>query len=206
MNLEWIAAHSYRNCHAIGLDSVLFDDTPGARARMFFANNHHDLWRNHPSLKYPMSIALHSHHCNLELEPMSGRVWNVSRWQYKHGSVRPPISAAMSYFKYVSPINSQAGSFEKLKCDVDVSTELEELIGPRSFDAKEMHSIYVQRSHRAAWMVREGSEDPNHSSMVISNANLEHFDFTEMYQPMTVHYLVEILDMVPGYSSYLRTK
>lgn len=37
-HLDLMLAKSLRDCHARGVDSILFDDTPQARIRLFIAN------------------------------------------------------------------------------------------------------------------------------------------------------------------------
>lgn len=64
--------------------------------------------------------------------------------------------------------------------------------------AKDMHTIYVPKGESAAWVVCEGKEDPSYakSPFVWSNdRDLEHFDWSGLYQPMTADYVQQTLDV-----------
>jgi hypothetical protein len=102
-NLEWIAARSLRNCHCVGLDSIMFNDKPEQRVRVFVAQEGHQLWRNEFPFRHKMAVGLHPHHCNVELRPIFGTIWNV---------VRRPGGAPVQLdcFTYISPIKQEPPS------------------------------------------------------------------------------------------------
>lgn len=72
-DLERIAQQSLVNCHAIGLDSVMFDNTPGVRVRAFVTQENHTLYLN-DGKKYRLGLALHPHHCDLTMTHIGGSV------------------------------------------------------------------------------------------------------------------------------------
>src|SRR5690349_11719085 len=104
MNLEWIASKYLIDCHVLGVDSIMFDDTPGKRVRAFIANSHHELWRNDPDGCREFSVALHPHHCPVKLVKIFGTSVNVLA----------ASDAAAEYFKawiYQSQMTTGEGSF-----------------------------------------------------------------------------------------------
>ena len=78
MDLNLIASKSLINCHTVGVDSVVFDDTPGKVVRAFIANENHNLYLNSPWSYGPLSVALHAHHCEVTLKRIFGEVWNIT--------------------------------------------------------------------------------------------------------------------------------
>jgi hypothetical protein len=186
--LEWIASKSFINCHAIGVNSVLFDDTPGARVRAFVATRGHELWRNKPASLQPLSVAIHTHHCDVELVPVSGQIFNMSPVPFLKGPRYRP-------YKYNSPIKGQPGWFAELPELFDYRARLlpERLNGPKKMKAYEQHTVYVRRDEEASWFVLEGAEDPEYHGICWSDDDLTKFDFSLYYKPMTVLQVVSAL-------------
>jgi hypothetical protein len=64
---------------------------------------------------------------------------------------------------------------------------------PVFLQAKELHSVQVAKTGYAVWGIIEGKEDENYESVAYSLKNLEEFDFSELYKPVTQeeikHYL-----------------
>lgn len=187
--LGQIAAKSIRNCHAPECDSILFDDTPGARVRAFIVGNGHNLFQNYGMSGKPLSVALHSHHCAVRLVPIFGRVYNVR----PIGHLGRPRYAQ---FKFQSQINSGKGGFTRTPGDdntMAVRLDLMELKRSVDMKASDIHTIAVAYGEPAAWMVYEGEEDPTYDGMCYSDADLENFDFSALYKPMSVDYLHNLL-------------
>lgn len=88
--LPEIAQQSLRNCHAMGLDSVMFDNTPGARFRAFIAHPWHEMYHNWNGGK--LSVAVHQHHCDVELLPIFGSVWNMRPLERRTDYVFSPFT------------------------------------------------------------------------------------------------------------------
>lgn len=189
--LESIAAMSLVNCHAVGVDSVLFDDTPGARLRAFIAQPTHDLWRNYGFHGRTLSVGLHPHHCYVVLSPIFGEIWNVT----PAPSVKGKRYAA---FKFDSPINGKSGQFVPVGSEDMTNVRLgrEILQRPILMAAREIHTVYVPHGSTAAWYVREGDEDPSFSGLCWSDDDLTQFDFAPLYKPMSVDYLTGVLKML----------
>jgi hypothetical protein len=188
-DIEAIAAKSIINCHALGVDSILFADTPSARVRAFIANPYHTLWRNYGSHGHSLSVALHPHHCDVVLKRIFGTIWNIK-----------PVGAIagrrFSAHKYVSPITTGHGSFVRADPGDDILGRLtytEMNHQSISMKASEEHTIYVPHGSSAAWWVCEGDDDPNYNGLCYSDDDLERFDFAPLYKPMSVDYLRGLL-------------
>lgn len=182
--LEWIAGRSLINCHCVGLDSVMLVDLPESRIRMFYANKHHELWRN--SGFDDMSVALHSHHCDVKLVPITENVYNIT--QEVAGS-----HVKLREFIYQSPITKGTGSFKPTGANLETHLVSQQLLWPIDMIARERHTVFVPKEQEAAWFVMEGREDPLYEPLCYSNVDLEKFDFTPLYQPMSLEYLESIL-------------
>lgn len=223
-NLEWIAARSLRNCHCPGVDSILFNDKPEQRVRVFVAQENHQLWRNQFPFQHKMAVGLHPHHCNVELRPIFGEIWNV---------VRRPGGAPvrLDCFSYLSPIaqneghpaTPKRGQFKRVysgahfclmmdqiagaqvkavpvrngSLDERAASEFPPLLVNTAMPAQAIHTIYVPRGQRAAWFVYEGREDKEYQALCWSNDDLEKFDFATINHPMTVAYLETLLASIP---------
>jgi hypothetical protein len=191
--LEWIASKSIRNCHAKGLHSILFDDTPGARLRCFIAMSDHDMYNNRDG--YPLSIAIHPHHCDVRLIPIFGEMCNMTPvYRYQ-------LEDCVYYkYKYDSPITGKQGKFTRVQqwstkgCSLYLSNKL--LSHPIAMKAKEEHTVYVPEGRSAAWYVQEGDEDATYCNYCWSNTDLTKFDFSPLYQPMDVAYLKHLLRVI----------
>lgn len=185
--LSVIAKNSLRNCHVVGMDSVVFDNTPGRRVRAYLTQEYHELWRNQEN--QILSLAIHPHHCDLEIEQIQGEPQQVI--PVKHPAGRP-------YHKwtYRSEITQGNGGFVKDGEDTAWFVLERYALKPRApwfMHAKDIHSFYVPREDEAAWMVREFKEDETYDSFVWSNADLTKFNTTGLYLPMSVPYLVKCL-------------
>lgn len=183
--LEGIAAKSLRNCHAFGLDSVMFDDTPGKRVRAFVARRNHELWMN---LGHSLSLAWHPHHCDLTMFPIFGDTFNVTPFRVLRDG------EDYAAYTYRSQILNGVGGFVKakrpmLRC-IPVVTHLQSKLYMRSYD---IHTVYVPKCEESGWYIFEHREDSLYESVAWSNTNLSSFDFSRLYKPMTVARLRENL-------------
>jgi hypothetical protein len=187
--LEVIAKQSLVNCHAIGLHSVMFDNTPGARVRCFIARPDHNMWTNNMVLDARMSIAFHAHHCDITLDPVFGDVFNVRPYRVKGGGYY------LRAHEYQSCITTGQGKFVRRgdRYDMWAVPITEKLNGPVPMQAREVHSVFVPFGQSAAWYVFEGGEDPQYMPLAWSNKDLRTFDFSPLYKPMSVEFLRSLL-------------
>lgn len=196
---NWIAAKSLKNCHAVGVDSIMFIDQPEYRVRLFIANANHTLWKN-TDKNNNMSVAFHSHHCNITLVPVTGKfinwraeeilpfalgkvcLYDSSRstengkcFQIKKFEYQSKIKEGECRFKLMSSAILESKGQDFCKYDSD----------PVKMKAKELHTVYVNEGETAAWFVFEGKSDPKYQSHCYSWNNLEQFDASNLYQPIT---------------------
>jgi hypothetical protein len=187
--LSQIAKNSLVNCHVFGMESVMFDNTPGKRVRAFICRADHEMWRNIDSEPAPLSIAIHSHHCDIELSRIFGESYNVI-------PVLNPEGKLYHAFSYESAITG--GGCKFVKGEANQRHYVLQYFGlakkPWFMAASELHTWYVPAGHTAAWLVREFREDPLYTGITWSDADLENFDASPLYKPMSVEYLKELLD------------
>lgn len=185
-----IAKNSLRNCHIKGMDSVMFDNTPGRRVRAFIVGPDHDMWKNLPSHGENLSLSIHPHHCDIELSPLFGPSYNLIPYRNNMRMKSYPA------WQYRSQITQGDGGFEPLGPSKDFVCALRAvpLDGPWEMRADELHTWYVPQAFEAAWLVREGRENPNYDSTCWSDADLTKFDMSQLYQPMDTEYLLGLLD------------
>ncbi len=188
--LAWIAGRSLINCHVEGVDSILFDDTPGRRVRVFIANKGHQLWRNTITNPSDFSVALHPHHCGVLLVPIYGTIYNIL--------AKPDFGGeAFNVWAYQSQITTGAGRFINAGFTRSLRLSGERLYSQREMTASEIHSMWVPREQAAAWFVYEGADDPAYMPLAYLNAELDKLDFGNLYQPMSIGWLEEKLEELP---------
>lgn len=191
VNKQLIVNKSLANCHVEGVNSILFDDTPENRIRLFIARKNHTLWKNTPSSR-ELSVALHTHHCNLTLEIVLGYTTN---WTTEHGYL---VTRPLQPYKYESNILTGKSSFVP-KDEPTIFT----LNGYPSDEnpilelpAQRLHTVNVGKDEEAAWFVYEGKEDPSYSPTCYSNADLTKFDDSNLYKKMTYEQIIENLTLI----------
>ena len=80
-----ILSASLQNCHAVGLDSIVFKAT-APMVRVFVAHENHTLWLNNPNVGTQMSLGVHEHRTDITMIPLFGMVFNV--FPSPHGPIR----------------------------------------------------------------------------------------------------------------------
>lgn len=191
-DLEKIASQSLVNCHAVGLDSVMFDNTPGARVRAFVTQENHTLYLN-DGRNYRLGLALHPHHCDLTMTHIQGPVVNMEpHW------VRRVNGRRYDAFVYHSQILEGKGGFERVGTSAYVQWLAASLHiwGKIEMKATDLHTVYVPRHRRSAWFIHEHKENPKYKPVCWSDRNLETEDFSQLYKPMSVERLVSILNYI----------
>jgi len=192
--IENIAARSLENCHVPGVHSLVLDATPGALVRMFYASVDHNLWLNETKdgkFVHEMSLAMHGHHCDLDLVPVLGDFQNITT---RVATDLHQSDILLDSFMWTSYINTGTGKFEP--------TGTERLLKPvsnlyrdsrASMRADDLHTVFVERNTQAAWLVFEGREDPNYNAASYSNANLVNFTTHGLYHKATAKTVENIL-------------
>lgn len=192
---------SLQNTHAIGLYSIVFEVGP-PMIRMYFADSNHELWKNElqflseTEVQFPheMSIAVHSHRQDITLVPIFGSIFNLVFSRVKTNYDR---SIILNSYKYSSPIINQIGKFNLCsKQSLFYSSDLLPLQENKCLEAHELHTVFIPRNTMAAWFVLEGEKDQNYDSACYSNSDLENFDFTNLYNSLTLTELEMISEKI----------
>jgi hypothetical protein len=186
-----IAKHSLVNCHVRGVDSIMFDDTPGKRIRVFVAGENHELCTNEPPFLFAMSAAIHPHHCNVTLDPHSGPIYNVIAYPSEGRAERV---VKFLEFKFQSAINNAQGSFVLTGQWKTLGAQSKLMTEPVHMKANVLHTMWSPKGAKSAWFVYEHEEDTNYSNVAYSNWNLEKFSFQDFYKPMSEDYLRKLLN------------
>jgi hypothetical protein len=182
---------SIQDCHVIGLDSIVLK----ARApmvRIYFARENHVLWHNDPRRDDVMSLGLHQHRTDITITPLFGNVYNVLT-----GSLSMGFRKTHREYVYHSQIKEGKGGFEKLQKGCGLWVYLESLAYPRYMHGTLLHSVYIPKRERAAWLITEGKPNTEYSPNLLTNdENLETADFSHLYRPMTQERMDEDVEMI----------
>lgn len=197
-NLDLILAKSLINCHAIGVDSILLDDTPGARIRMFIANENHELHKNH-KFAGNISVAIHPHHCDLTLIPIRGAFENIL-FLDKPKEGMTYLEYEFDEYLYNSKITGSKCKFVKQgKKTLLFNGSMwhsPNYNGYLEMAANTLHTVCAVRGQLTAWAVYEEKEDKNYQPVCYSNQDLTKFDDSLLYKKMDKEYLFNVLRKV----------
>jgi len=182
----------FMNCHAIGLHSIVLRERP--MVRMFVTTPDHELWRLIDGV--PSAIAFHSHRSDLVLETVAGEFHNwITSNQPGHFLI-----TSLGRYGWDSAINGGSGTFSRLDGSSDFYVSARRLEpGKRvSMGAMEIHTVEVEATKRAAWLVYEGQEDPGYRPISYSAIDLTVFAPQGLYRPMTAAEAGELLSFATG--------
>lgn len=182
-------AASIAHAHAWGVHSLVLEVGP-PMVRLFYADYDHDLWRNEPSLsrdlicfKNTMSVAVHSHRQNIAMVPILGIVINVM-FDHEQRSGARGVEGLFA-FGYQSHIISGKGEFVRRPNQDIWCSEVTYLTRAHCLNARDLHTVFVPKHERAAWLILEGERDAAYDPTCYSNDDLTKFDFSALYKPMT---------------------
>jgi hypothetical protein len=153
--------NALRNCHAIGLHSIMLHDEPGNRVRIFVANANHTLCRNRGD-RY--SVAIHPHHCDVRLIGLYGPAVNdvYALTPNPHGDFRE--------MEYRSAITHGVAHFRRTGRRADAHAIAHQPLSTSpKLSAHQLHSIFLPASYIAAWLVVEGAEWREYESLCWTN-------------------------------------
>lgn len=185
--------NALKDCHVRGLDSIMLHEEPQNRIRMFFAHQHHELYRNDPKGLMPgQSLALHAHHCDVMLVPLFGPVLNYVV------NLREDEDGLYRQCAYSSAISDGKGGLVKtgkrFSATAVADSYLDKTPGGLRLFAFETHGIFVPHGVSAAWLVIEGREDAGYDKMCYTQNPV--FDSEGMYEPMSNTEAHDILQRV----------
>lgn len=193
-------ATGFSNCHVRGLHSIMLHNEPENRIRLFFTTIDHELWKN-GIWSEEMSLAYHPHHCDVRLVGVYGSVFNhrlnISKAARKWCRSRQELTVC----KYHSAINGGHGRLVDTGQKISKYSLSASLINQHEqglvLPAKELHSIYVGRYERVAWLVFEGKEDPDYYPVCYTNnPNFDTNLNEHMYALMSKEQMYEALAYV----------
>jgi hypothetical protein len=169
----------------------MFLDTPEKRLRMFVSTPESEMWYNTPQELLggaPLSIAFHSHHCNITLETLTGEIKN---WQVRAGNFGHPLYK----FTYDSKLIGTGNGFKNAGLGAIETRSIHTLVAGESeyMDAQAVHTVSVPRNTYAAWLVYEGREDPDYNPTTWSNHDLEQISLEGLYTRPTLSDFDELL-------------
>jgi hypothetical protein len=182
------------NCHAVGMDSIVFKES-SPMIRAFVCRPEHTLWRNDvpilPSWREPLlSVALHQHRQDITMVPVRGQIFNVFMAQSGKGG-------ELYGYDYDSKILSGKGGFRRIHGAFSPALEIERLEVPLFLRGTTFHTVYVPRGETAAWLICEGDPNDRYSSACYTNdPKLDEADFSDLYKPMTGSRLLEDLEII----------
>ena len=190
---------SLQNCHAKDLYSIVLEkNSDGSLLRMFHAGPNHDLWKNMiDSDEETLGLAIHSHHCDIEILGVSGEMHNLIYEVNKDPSLAERNELELNSFKYTSSIlqGKKKAKFVKQGFEFLYQTDHTSITENVQYKmaAHQMHTVYVEKGKTAAWLILEGKEDPDYTSVCYSNDDLENFPFEEYYLPADETEVAKIL-------------
>ncbi len=189
--LDLMVSKSLINCHVKGVDSILFDDTPSARIRMFIARPEHELWKNNPNRAENWTAAYHPHHCGLTLQAVKG--FSFINYLAKEVQGHDYNTYDTFKFEYQSKISKGDCAFKLLGEAPLAMLDIETVDTQITLAANELHTVAVPKKIISAWTVYETKEDVDYKPICYSNHDLTQLDTSELYKPMDEQYLRQTL-------------
>lgn len=179
-NREQIVERSRWNCHARGVHSIVFLESPGRTIRCFTTTPEHELHLNRLATLKRMSIGFHPHHCNLTLSVVHGAIRN---WEVV-GAGLGEFQFRANAFQYHSALakGGKAG-FEFMDTATFNTLADTSLAAGDDYHmpASALHTVAVRKHEAAAWFVFEGQTDVNYQPVCFSGARLDRMKFGHLY-------------------------
>lgn len=191
MDIDEIVKRSYKNCHAIGVNSIVFSQKDDGRLiRMFYTEPNHVLWKNDNVLFKDLSIAFHSHHCDIGITVVHGCMTNVTAEAEKEID-----TSNITGWKFESQIKTGKGSFNRTGYFTLMDVKRQKLTNGSVvlMKADQLHTVYVEPGQVAAWTIHEGDGDPNYDSTCYSNSDLTQFNFEDHYKPISKEEVIQAM-------------
>lgn len=163
---------SRKNCHQLGLDSIVIENNVGKLTRAFFAHEHHSMWENINVTK--PSLGIHDHKYDLKLTRLYGNSFNITAKVLLHRK-------GMFMYKY-SPewVGGTGINGKAIPCSLEVISKVN--IGVIDILSDTLHTVMVPMHKKAAWIVEEGSTAKQETTL-ITNVKREDFNLNGLYLP-----------------------
>lgn len=178
----------YRNCHAVGVHSVVIGRDGKRLRRVFLTDKDHVLWQNDYD-SGPYSVGFHGHHCDLTIESLHGRAFNEV--------LVPGGLLKLAAWRYESALmDSSRPGFVRLSENRSYGIVTDLITSLIYMPAWMHHTIFVPYESVAAWVVTEGEEDPSYQPITYSDADLSAWSADGMYQPLAERECLDLLSTV----------
>ena len=163
---------SRKDCHQLGLDSIVIENNDGRLTRAFFAHEHHRMWEN-INISKP-SLGIHDHKYDLRLTGLCGNSFNITAKVLLH-------KKGMFMYKY-SPewVGGIGLNGKAIPCSLEVVSRVE--IGVVDIPSNTLHTVMVPVNKKAAWIVEEGTLVKQETTL-ITNIKREDFNLSGLYSP-----------------------
>lgn len=193
-NKQEIVSKSLLNCHCFGVHSIMLLESPGKTIRLYVSMHDNGLWKNFPrevNTQY-MSVGFHPHHCNLTLHCIKGVLLN---WVVEESGDPSSLRYAFTKYKYKSQISDGEMAFEPLGMSYLKTVQERHIFQGESvsMNASEIHTVACYSNVLSAWLVYEGTEDPNYQPFCWSNADLNNIKNDDLYKKPTEQDVEELL-------------
>lgn len=152
---------SYKNCHIDGLHSIVLNNNMGKLTRFFYVDKSHTMHKNLGTTM--LSLGVHDHKYDLTLTNLFGRAINVN---FSVKQVIFPNKGNVSSYTFSDGKATQCGEVmytsrtrlnqENIECLTN---------SPLFIDKDSLHTVYVPKDEAAAWLVEEGDEIKNHTTL-----------------------------------------
>jgi len=163
---------SKKSCHQVGLDSIVIRKNPdGSLVRAFFAHENHSMWENSPENPQP-SLGYHDHKYDLVLTELYGESYNVN-------SEINLAAGELNLLRFKSMLDGYERS-EIVSSHIAVNCEMEK-IGRIFLPYDQLHTVYVPKGKKAAWLVEEGIVK-QHTTNLITHLKPEDITDKILYQ------------------------
>lgn len=144
---------SRRDCHQLGLDSIVVDKTfDGRLTRAFFAHPHHSMYLN--GSVDTLSLGIHNHQYNIHLTKLYGISYNIGfnddnlKGCSKYSKVRK--------YRYKSQLDGGGGIHPMYATEHNLQHTSFEEITTNYIHHSDLHTVLVHKGEKAAWIVEEG--------------------------------------------------
>lgn len=178
------------NCHVAGLHSIVLHDEESNRIRLFYADIDHQMYLNDMPHSREMTLAIHPHRFCTTLSQVFGNVRNDTFVLEQHPSGcyeectyerAIQVQEAGDYHSGVK--RNASGLTPTGRCFMEVDRSSRWLQpGGDQMPASTLHSIYVPKGERAAWLVYEGALDADYRPVCYTRN--PRFNPSGFYSPM----------------------
>ena len=144
---------SRRDCHQLGLDSVVVDKAHDGRlTRAFFAHPSHSMHMN--GSVHTLSLGVHNHQYNINLTKLYGTAYNIG---FSDDNVEGHSDySKVRKYKYKSQLGGGGGVQPIYTTEHNLQQVSFEEITNNFIHHIELHTVLVNKGEKAAWIVEEG--------------------------------------------------